>query len=48
MGFKISMAAIKFDDELELKKIKFRDNFDPTIEIPESEWKKKFKGKERR
>src|SRR3989304_3865208 len=25
MGFKISMAAIKFDDELELKKIKLKD-----------------------
>ena len=48
MGFKISMAAIKFNDELELKKIKFKDNFDPTIEISESEYKKKFKGKERK
>jgi len=35
-------------ENFELKKIKFKGNFDPFIEIPESEYKKKFKGKERK
>lgn len=45
------MSKIEFEDELQLKKIVFMDETgiaDPIIEIPESEYKKRFKGKGRR